>query len=474
MKSIKYLVAAALVLGLASPVMAQDVNYKDMLSPIAESLKDNPDMDAKALKDLTKDYKKNFKKDPKALVALGNALMLSKQYDAATEIANMAIAKNKNFGDAYILLGDIAASKDDGGNAAMWYQQAMKLDPTNPTGYMNYASVYRKVSPEESEKAMAELKKNCPDFPVEAETANNFYLSGKYDKAVEYFDQADKNSLSEYYLMEYALSTYLTNKKEQSFELTKFGISKFPSDATYYRIGMWDAVDLKKFDEALNNANVILREDSIKKTAKDYEYYGLALKGAKRFDEAVSAFQKSFELDGKDFKPYQHIAETYTEMGQEDKALEHNQKYMEQNPDATPSDYKKMADIYVAKTKKADKANKREAYQKVIDVYSKMADKYPSINYWAYFNIGDEAFRLEDIDEVATEYYQKTIDLLKDKQDKDANEISSYKNANFGLGYILWANKKLDEAKPYFEEVIKLDPENKIAKQALGLDQPAE
>ena len=34
MKAIKYLVAGLLVMGLAAPAMAQDVNYKDMLKPI--------------------------------------------------------------------------------------------------------------------------------------------------------------------------------------------------------------------------------------------------------------------------------------------------------------------------------------------------------------------------------------------------------------------------------------------------------
>ena len=34
MKAVKYLVAGLLVMGLAAPAMAQDVNYKDALKPI--------------------------------------------------------------------------------------------------------------------------------------------------------------------------------------------------------------------------------------------------------------------------------------------------------------------------------------------------------------------------------------------------------------------------------------------------------
>ena len=141
------------MMGLSLPAVAQNANYSVMLKPIEQSLKDNPNMDAKTLKNLTKDYQKEFKKDPKALVALGEALLINKQYDEASNIGNAVIAKYKDFGDAYILLGDIAAMKDDGGNAAMWYEQSMTMDPKNPQGYMRYANVYRKRAGVESIEA---------------------------------------------------------------------------------------------------------------------------------------------------------------------------------------------------------------------------------------------------------------------------------------------------------------------------------
>ena len=100
------------MLGLSVPAMAQNANYNEMLKPIAQSLKATPNMDAKALKNLIKDYQKDFKKDPKALVALGETLLMNKQYDEATNIANNVISKYKDCGNAYILLGDIAAMKE--------------------------------------------------------------------------------------------------------------------------------------------------------------------------------------------------------------------------------------------------------------------------------------------------------------------------------------------------------------------------
>ncbi len=93
-------------MGLAAPAMAQDVNYKDMLKPIETTLKAG-NADPKAFAKEIKEYQKEFKKDPKALVALGNLLAMNKNYDQANAVADAVIAKFKNYGDAYILKGDI-------------------------------------------------------------------------------------------------------------------------------------------------------------------------------------------------------------------------------------------------------------------------------------------------------------------------------------------------------------------------------
>ena len=54
MKAIKYLVAGLLVMGLAAPAMAQDVNYKDALKPIEATLKAG-NVDAKAFAKVLKE-----------------------------------------------------------------------------------------------------------------------------------------------------------------------------------------------------------------------------------------------------------------------------------------------------------------------------------------------------------------------------------------------------------------------------------
>ena len=153
MKAVKYLVAGLLVMGLAAPAMAQDVNYKDALKPIETTLKSGNIDEKQFAKDL-KEYQKTFKKDPKALVALGNSLVINKKYTEANAVADAVISKYKNYGDAYILKGDIYAMQDNGGEAATWYGQCMTMDPKNPQGYISYARVYQKIDPNGSAEAL--------------------------------------------------------------------------------------------------------------------------------------------------------------------------------------------------------------------------------------------------------------------------------------------------------------------------------
>lgn len=469
MKAMKYLVAGLLTMVLSASAMAQDVDYKTLLKPIETKLKEKQ-TETKEFSDLVKDYKKEFKKNPEALVALGNAFVMSKDFTAGEELANMAIARDKNYGDAYILLGNIKALQDDGGTAAMWYQQCMTMDPKNPQGYMSYANVYRKIDPKESAATLEKLKQILPDFPYEAEAGHNFYAGGNYEQAYNYFKQTDKNKLEEYILAEYAVTCYMLGKKDESLELAKFGMQKFPKDITFHRIALWSATDTEKFEEAINYANTVINADSVELSQRDVVYYGLALKGNAKYDEAIAQFQKALELKKDDYTPLQYISEAYTAAGNEDKALEYSKKYLEEYPAAKISDYNNLADIYLQKVKKG--LDKEANLSSALEVYEGLAKKFSQIATWAHIQQADAAFQVE-FDDMALELYNKSIAELENKADRDNDETGYLKRAYRNAGYILWASKNdLESATPYFEKLLKLDPENKMAKQALGLDQP--
>ena len=467
MKTMKYLAMGALVMGLSAPVMAQTVDYKPQLEAITKVITNDA-----AAKPLVKAYLKTFKKSPEALVALGNAYLMAKDYDKATreqlanEYADMALARNKNFGDAYILKGDIEAINDDGGEAAMWYQQSMMLDPQNPEGYMRYANVNRKVSPEESARALNELRKIRPDYPVDAETAYSYYTANQFDKALEYFAKCDRNQLDEGKLFAYAFSAYHNNQKDKALELAEYGVGKFPKRLTLKRLALYSAVDLKKYDKAIAFA-----EDAIKSSttplAQDHIFYGLALKGAERFDDAVAQFQKAAQVDPSEVTAYQYISETYAAKGDEDKAIEFAKMYMDKKTDASPSDYSKMANIYMQKAEKG--IDKEANFAKGAEVFESMAAKFPTIAAYPYLQIGNWALVL-DLNDECVKPYEKVVSMLSGKSNLDSDEQGYLKEAYSRLGLYYWSVKDdLEAAKPYFQKVYDMDPTDENAKRALGI-----
>lgn len=469
MKAIKYLIAGALIMGLSAPAMAQEVNYKDMLKPIETTLKSGNSATKEFEKEI-KEYQKEFKKDPKALIALGNILAMHKDYDKANLVADAVIAKFKNYGDAYILKGDIYAMQDNGGEAATWYGQCMTMDPKNPQGYISYSNVYRKIDPQGSAEALEKLREINPDYPIEAEAAEGFYTAGKYEKAYEFFKKAPLKTLNMYRFYEYAVTTYGLGKKDETLQLCQEGIKKYPTSASLLVFAMRSAVDLQKYEEGLQFANQVMNTDSIKKNSSIISYYGLALAGNKKYNEAIAQYQKALEMKAEDPKPLLYISEAYKEMGNEDKALEYNQQYMDKNPDAAPTDFMKLAEIYINKAKKAaenkDAAKKVENIDKAIDVYAKLAEKYPTLKAFAKLQEGNTAFQNE-LDDKAIPAYQEVITELEAKQ-CDADEIGYLKQAYQYMGFIYNYDKQdFNLAKPYWEKLLKLDPDNKYAKDAI-------
>ena len=455
-------------MGLAAPAMAQDVNYKDALKPIETTLKSG-NIDAKVFAKDLKEYQKTFKKDPKALVALGNALVINKKYDDANAVADAVIAKFKNYGDAYILKGDIYAMQDNGGEAATWYGQCMTMDPKNPQGYISYANVYRKIDPAASADALSKLREVDPNYPIEAETGHNYYSIGNYDKAYENFSKAKHETMEEYIFYEYCFTAYVLNKKDEALTLCKEGMQKYPKDTAFQILAMRSAVDTQNFEEALQYANAIMSNNDVKKNSSIYSYYGLALAGNKQYDQAIEQYNKALETNKDDVKPYQYLAEVYKSMGNEDKALEYSQTYMDKNPNAAPSDFVKMAEIYNAKAQKGG-PSKGANVDKAISVYNSFAAKYPQLKSYADLQAANIAFQNE-MDDKALENYEKVINEVENKQydeDEKGYLMQAYKNA----GYIYWSSKNnLEAAKPYFEKLLKLDPNNALAKKALGLEE---
>ena len=132
MKTIKYLVIGAMMLGISSPVLAQE-DPKQVIDAISIAIKDNPTGAAAQVKEVVKKYKKNVE----VLCGIGRAYLDVKDITNAKLYADMAMKVKGGAQNAlpHILLGDIYVLNDDGGNASMEYEQAIYFDKMNPEPY---------------------------------------------------------------------------------------------------------------------------------------------------------------------------------------------------------------------------------------------------------------------------------------------------------------------------------------------------
>ena len=88
MKTIKYLLAGAFLIGMAAQVKAQDVKSQvEAISKVVVANKANP----KAAEDQVKAFIKENKKNPEAMAGLGRAYLDIKDTVNATKYAELAI-----------------------------------------------------------------------------------------------------------------------------------------------------------------------------------------------------------------------------------------------------------------------------------------------------------------------------------------------------------------------------------------------
>ena len=470
MKAIKYLLIGAM-LTVSTGMSAQTADYQPQLNAIYKVLKENPGK-PDAAKSLVKAYEKAYKKDPAALVALGYGFLSENHLDKAKYYADLVLKKNKSYGDAYVLLGDIEQTKEEGGQAAMWYKNAMSMDPKNPNGYIKYANIYRK-DPATFDETMNKLKKEVPSYPIEAESGHSYFIINDYASAYKYYSQSNMNTDDEQQLYEYAQSAYFTSNTEKALEVAQKGISRFPNtnvEKALSRYALYSAVDLEKYEIAEKYAKFMESSD-MDLIYNDYQNIGRVYLAEKKYNEAIERFNKALEKKNDAYLNYQLLSEAYAGLGEEDQAISFAEKYLSLANNVKVSDFTKLADVYTNKAVKALEAedgNYGVHMENAMGVFDRMAEKFPQLKTYAILQQGNVAFKLNN-NALAQSKWLAVIDLLQDKSDRTSREVTDLTLAYRQLGALLWADKDkgIKAAAPYLDRLVELDPEDNIAKRYL-------
>lgn len=470
MKAIKYLFLGALTLSFSAPVAAQD-EAKAAIDAAAEIIKSNaPDK----VKQVNAIYKKN-KKNPDVIVGIGRAFYAAKDTANARVYGEYA-AKMKSAA-GYVLLGDIAALAEDGGSAAKMYDQAIYFDPKDPDAYYKYATVYRKVSPSGAAAKLEDLRIHRPDFPVDALKGRILYMANDFDGAIDAFKKADRNTMEERDLRSFAMAYYLTGKHQPSFEIAEFALQKSPRDAGFNRLAFFTSTDLKNFDKALEYADRLFnKSDSAKLTYFDYSYYGNALNGAKKHDEAIAAYKQALtmEFDSSDKKAgvVKQLADAYKGIDDYENAVKYYDQYLKDVSHASLTDYADLGRLYLQYADTQEGDAKMDKLKKADEIYADLAVKNEDAKeYSLFWRARVNTMMDPDSKEgLAKPFYEELASIIGPKAEKDkADTARLVESCRYLINYYVNVTTDTDKAKEYAQLLLSVEPENEIGKMVMGL-----
>lgn len=473
MKKVKVLIIAALTICVGIPAMAQDdeATIKQITEVIKSKSADAP-AQVKAV------YKKN-KKNAAVVTGIGKAYF--EIGDTSNAKVYAEYGKTLKYSPAFVLAGDLAALNEDGGGAASEYQQAIYFDKTNEEAYYKYASVYSKTDPKGAVEKLEELRAINPNAPVDALIGRIYFKKSMLPETITSYGKVSRSKLERRDLVDYIMAYYLSQKYEEGLELAQYGMTQHPRHGGITRLAFFNAVESKQYETALKLANELFTNtDSLKITYLDYPYYGMAYVGLEKYPEAIDAFKKGLEqeFDSKEKKAgvMKQLSDVYKQADDYDNAEKEYGEFIDFVDTPTPEDYSGYANLYELHAAATEDAEAKYTIAKKAEaIYDLMEEKFPSTIDFTTYKKAMLNVRLDpnSTEGLAKPYFEKLIELIEPKEEKDAADNSRLLRSYQYLGayYFIVADDK-ENADVYWSKVLEVDPENEQAKQVMAILHP--
>lgn len=444
-------------------------------------LKSNP----KVAEDKLKEIQKKNKKDVNVILAIAQAYLDNGMKDKAMEKLQDARKVDKKSPYVYIFEGDILASENKPGDAAMQYDQAINFDANCVLAYMKGAKVYEFINRKTATDLLKKAIEINPEYKIAyKDLAEVSYRDGFYPEAIaayqEYFKGGDYTIED---ITRYAAAEYFTQQYNEAKTLINEGLSKEPDNFVLNRLSMYTNNDLKDFQAGLVAGNKFFSVpkgagDTAKYLKQDYLAYANILSETGDKGKAIEQYKKVIELDPSNVDVYKEVATICANEKMYPEAAEFYKKYIDLGGDKIDAqDYYQLGLYYTnaAKTIKADTISvtadqagiKATEYYKLADgAFATVSERIPD-SYLGAYQRARINFELDPDSELglAKPHYEKTIEVILAKGDTDNNKvlIEAYSYLSYYY-YLQYEKTKKPEdkvnVKLYAEKVLELDPEN--------------
>ncbi|MCR6640300.1 MAG: tetratricopeptide repeat protein [Sporocytophaga sp.] len=401
-------------------------------------------------------------KDPKVLAGIAEFYINSTKYknaDKAIGLLQTAISKDDKNPYYYSLMGDAYLTKNDGSKAIENFKKALNVKPGYPMAYLKIGNIYNKArNYDEGLKNYNEGLQKNPDYVLfHRQIGDLYYRAKQYQKAIAsykiYVENTDKNAENDY---RYASFLFLNeNYKDALSIFENLRKNNYQNPLLYRLLGYsyYETGDVSKGLEFMNEYWKKTNDKLIIGT--DYEYMGKLYSKSGNDSLAIINYKKAVEKDSSKIELINEVAGMYFTNKQYGKAAEMFEARIAKIA-PTAQDYLNLGKAYYY-DKNYTAAD--SAFARIVEIVPTSPTGYlwrARANYSA--DTAPDKGK-------AKPYYEKVIELTKEDVQKNKKEIT---DSYAYLAYYYSVNKDKTKSNEYWTKVLELDPENKLAKQALG------
>jgi tetratricopeptide (TPR) repeat protein len=399
-----------------------------------------------------------------------------KMLDEAEALVKMGYEQDKKNYDFLVAAGDVYLEKNDGGNAATFYERAIAVNPARPKAYTRVSVIWIRVR--NYETAQSDLNRafeKDPNYaPAWKYQAELYYAQRKFAKAKEaYTNYLNNSEPSLANQIRFSRILFLSKAYEDALEKIDEIQKTDKTTLLLYRLRAFSIAEIleTKNDPAqaksgLESLEYYMQKQEAKKiTSSDYQYLGkLQSKTGDKDSLAVLNLRKAIEMNPYLVDNYTEMAKIFNKMKMFDSAAASYETYIGLAQKVTAADYYLLGkSLYYAKSySKSD-----SAFLKV----NEMRPEYPDAYLWR--GNCNSAMDPDFESDFAKGHYEKYIELLTADPEKFESSLkvknkSGLINAYGYLGFYYLNKDKKAEAKEYYKKVFELDPTNVKAKTVLS------